>query len=93
MKVAKKSEWQLQTAKNRLSEVVNRALTEGVQTITRHGKPVVVVLSQEDFLSLAAKEEKEEKWSMLAHLRACPDKTLHKRIFKTPGPPRLVDFE
>lgn len=91
MKAAKKSEWQLQTAKNRFSEVVNRAVTEGAQTITRHGKPVVVVLSQEEFRKLApTKEEKE--WSMLEHLLACPDKTLHKRIFRTPGAPRDVDF-
>jgi prevent-host-death family protein len=91
MKAVKKSEWQLQTAKNRFSEVVNRAVTEGAQTITRHGKPVVVVLSQEEFRKLATvKEEKE--WSMLEHLLACPDKTLHKRIFRTPGPPRDVDF-
>lgn len=91
MKAVKKSEWQLQTAKNRFSEVVNRAITDGAQTITRHGKPVVVVMSQEEFRRLApVKEEKE--WSMLEHLLACPDKTLHKRIFRTPGPPRDVDF-
>ena len=91
MKSVKKSEWQLQTAKNRFSEVVNRAITDGAQTITRHGKPVVVVMSQEEFRRLApAKEEKE--WSMLKHLLACPDKTLYKRVFRTPGPPRDVDF-
>jgi len=91
MKSVKKSEWQLQTAKNRFSEVVNRAITDGAQTITRHGKPVVVVMSQEEFRRLAPiKEEKE--WSMLEHLLACPDKTLYKRVFRTPGPPRDVDF-
>jgi prevent-host-death family protein len=91
MKAVKKSEWQLLTAKNRFSEVVNRAVTEGAQTITRHGKPVVVVLSQEEFRRLApVKQEKE--WSMLEHLLACPDKTLHKRIFRTPGVARDVDF-
>ncbi len=91
MKSVKESEWQLQTAKNRFSEVVNRAITDGAQTITRHGKPVVVVMSQEEFRRLApAKEEKE--WSMLEHLLACPDKTLYKRVFRTPGPPRDVDF-
>jgi prevent-host-death family protein len=38
--------WQLQEAKNRLSEVVDRALTEGPQTVTRHGKPVVVIIAK-----------------------------------------------
>lgn len=36
--------WNLADAKNRLSEVVNRALSEGPQTITRR-RDVVVVLS------------------------------------------------
>lgn len=35
--------WQLQEAKNRLSEVVRRAMTDGPQTITLHGKDAVVV--------------------------------------------------
>jgi prevent-host-death family protein len=90
MKSVKKSEWQLQTAKNRFSEVVNRAITEGAQTITRHGKPVVVVMSQEEFRRLAP--AKEEKFDLLEHLLACPDKTLHERVFRTPGPARDVDF-
>ena len=91
MKAAVKKEWQLQEAKNRFSEVVNLAITEGAQTITRHGKPVVVVMSQEEFRKMAPKKD-EKEWSMVEHLLACPDKTLHKRIFRTPGAPRDVDF-
>lgn len=41
--------WQLQEAKNRLSEVVDLALTEGPQIVTRHGKEVAVVVSTADF--------------------------------------------
>ena len=41
--------WQLQQAKNRLSEVVDLACAEGPQIVTRHGKEVVVVVSKEDF--------------------------------------------
>lgn len=40
--------WQLQEAKNRFSEVVDLALEEGPQTVTRHGKEVVVVIAKED---------------------------------------------
>lgn len=85
-----KAEWQLQEAKNRFSEVVNRALKDGAQTITRHGKPVVVVLSQEEFRRLAPPEKKP--FDLLAHLLVCPDKTLHKRVFRTPGTARDVDL-
>jgi antitoxin Phd len=41
--------WQLQEAKNSLSKVVDLAQTEGPQTVTRHGRPVAVIVSQEDF--------------------------------------------
>lgn len=38
------STWQLQEAKNRLSEVINTAQKRGPQTITRHGEPVATVI-------------------------------------------------
>ena len=41
--------WQLQEAKNRFSEVVNKALKEGPQTVTRHGEEVVVILSKAEY--------------------------------------------
>jgi prevent-host-death family protein len=41
--------WQLQQVKNRLSEVVDLALEEGPQTITRHGKEVALIVSVADF--------------------------------------------
>lgn len=43
--------WKLADAKNKLSELVNRTLAEGPQTITRR-KDEVVVISKEDFLRL-----------------------------------------
>lgn len=44
--------WQLQEAKNKFSEVVRRASEEGPQTVTKHGKDSVVVLSAEDYRKL-----------------------------------------
>jgi antitoxin Phd len=46
--------WQVQQAKTRLSEVIERAQTEGPQTITRHGADRAVVLSIEDYRALVA---------------------------------------
>lgn len=37
--------WQVQEAKSRLSELMDRVLDEGPQVITRHGKPVVKVVA------------------------------------------------
>ena len=41
--------WPLQDAKNQFSEVVRRAQKEGPQTVTRHGRPVAVVVAAEEF--------------------------------------------
>jgi antitoxin Phd len=40
--------WQVQEAKNRLSELLDKALSEGPQVITRHGKPVVQVIALDE---------------------------------------------
>lgn len=44
-------DWQLAEAKNRLSEVVGKALGEGPQRITRRGEAVIVV-SEVDYTRL-----------------------------------------
>lgn len=44
--------WQLQTAKQKLSEVVDRAVAEGPQTISRHGRETAVILSVRDYRRL-----------------------------------------
>jgi len=46
--------WQVQTAKTRLSEVIEEAHSRGPQIITRHGAERAVVLSIEDFRALTA---------------------------------------
>jgi prevent-host-death family protein len=46
-------EWQLQEAKNRLSQVVESARHDGPQTITLRGKPAAVVVSFEEFRKLS----------------------------------------
>lgn len=45
--------WQLQTAKARFSELFRRALSQGPQWVTRHGKESVVILPAEQFEQLA----------------------------------------
>ncbi len=48
--------WNLADAKNRLSEVLNLALTEGPQTITRRND-TVVVLSAEKYAELTGQRQ------------------------------------
>jgi antitoxin Phd len=47
--------WQLQDAKSKFSEVVERALAQGVQVVTRRGKKAVVVLPFEEYERLIHK--------------------------------------
>jgi prevent-host-death family protein len=46
--------WQVQQAKARLSEAIERARSEGPQTTIRHGAERAVVLSIEDYRALVA---------------------------------------
>ncbi|MCJ8502428.1 type II toxin-antitoxin system Phd/YefM family antitoxin [Desulfatitalea alkaliphila] len=41
--------WQLQEAKNKFSQLVEKARLEGPQYVTKHGKESVVVLSVEEY--------------------------------------------
>lgn len=78
--------WQLQEAKQRLSEVVRRALREGPQVVTRHGKDAVVVVSLEEFERLKAKRGDFKRF-----LRSAPDlEGLEIARDRTPG--RVVDL-
>jgi len=45
--------WQLQDAKNRLSELVRKAREEGPQVITLHGRDAVVVVSANEYRKLS----------------------------------------
>ena len=44
--------WQLQEAKQKFSRLVQRAIAEGPQVVTRHGEEVVVVVSAQEYRRL-----------------------------------------
>jgi prevent-host-death family protein len=50
--------WQLQEAKNKFSEVVEEALTQGPQVITRRGVEAVIVLSYAEYRKLIVSQKK-----------------------------------
>jgi antitoxin Phd len=50
--------WQLQEAKNKLSEVVDEALQHGPQVITRHGKETAILISYAEYRQLLLSREK-----------------------------------
>ncbi|HEY0606465.1 MAG TPA: type II toxin-antitoxin system Phd/YefM family antitoxin [Herpetosiphonaceae bacterium] len=50
--------WQLQEAKNKLSEVVDEALSHGPQVITKRGVETAIVLSYADYRKLLLNQQK-----------------------------------
>jgi len=59
--------WKLEDAKNQFSRVVQAALDEGPQLVTRRGEETVVVLSYRQFRKLA-----ERKLGLLEFMRRSP---------------------
>lgn len=47
-------QWQLHDAKNRFNEVVENAIQEGPQVITKRGKEAVIIVSIEDYCKLTS---------------------------------------
>jgi prevent-host-death family protein len=50
--------WSLQDAKQRFSELVDRARSEGAQVVTRRGREVVVVLAVERYHELVGDDDR-----------------------------------
>lgn len=50
-------QWQLQEAKNRLSALVDAAVSGEPQKVTRRGKPAVVIIASEDYERLRRLEK------------------------------------
>ena len=78
--------YQVQQAKTRLSEVIERARTEGPQTITRHGAERAIVISIEDYRALVAHQP-----DFKAHLLGGP-KVENFTIERDRDTGRPVDF-
>ena len=49
--------WPVQDAKNQLSRLIDLAQTEGPQAVTRHGHPVAVIVSANEFKKLSLPKE------------------------------------
>jgi prevent-host-death family protein len=59
--------WQLQDAKRKFSQLVNHAIKDGPQIVTRQGQEVVVILSMDDYQRMI-----QPKPSLLALLLDSP---------------------
>lgn len=78
--------WQLQEAKQRFSELVRRAESEGPQVVTRNGREVVVVVAAEEF-----HREQRPKTDFKEFLMSGPDFDLLD-IERAKDMPREIDW-
>jgi len=85
--ITKTKKWQLQEAKNRFSEVVRKATEEGPQTVTKHGKDSVVVLSAEDYRKL-----EQPKTSLIEFFQKSPLSEVEIDLKRDKSSSRHVDL-
>jgi len=89
--VAMGTRWQLQQAKNRFSEVVECALRDGPQTVTKHGKDAVVIVAADEFQRTAAAAAKPSQ-SLADFLLNSPLRGSKLRIRRPRDTGRLLKF-
>ena len=82
--------WQLQEAKNRFSELIKRARSDGPQTVTLRGERAAVVLSAEDYDRLTSRTP-----TLVDHLLSGPvwdDELVQAINARAKTPSRPVEF-
>jgi antitoxin Phd len=75
--------WQLQEAKNKLSEVVEEAIKNGPQLITRRGVASVILLSCEEYRRLSVTRKK-----LSTFFRESPQADVSLDLGRDKSPPR-----
>lgn len=79
--------WTVAEAKAKFSEVIDRATSDGPQTVTRNGRTAVVIVSAEEW------ERKTKRKGTLAEFFAnSPLRGSGIKIKRLPGRPRKVEF-
>jgi prevent-host-death family protein len=79
--------WQIQEAKNNLSEVITLAIKQGPQLITKHGEKAAVVISYNEYEKLRKSHGKLSEFFSTsplagANLNLARDKSLPRKTLK-----------
>jgi prevent-host-death family protein len=80
--------WQLQVAKSKFSELVEQALVNGAQIITRRGQKTVVLLPFEEYERLIKQPD-----SLAEFLLASPLRGADLSIERDKSIPRQIEIE
>lgn len=79
--------WQVQQVKQRLSEVIRLAETEGPQQVTCRGEPSVWIISDEAYKKLHNKKE-----SLVSFFQRSPSKDVELPVERRKDLPRKIDL-
>lgn len=79
--------WKLQDAKNRFSEVVEIAMKEGPQEITKHGEHAVIILSYDLYQELNRPKE-----NLVEFFKHSPFYGMELDLERSKDLPREIEF-
>ena len=79
--------WPVAAAKARFSEVIDRVLSQGPQTITRNGRTVAVLVSFEEW-----ERKTKRKGNLAEFFAASPLRNSGLRIERAKDAPREIDL-
>jgi len=85
--VMKNNIWQLQDAKSKFSQLVDKALQFGHQFVTKHGHNAVVILSYKEYQEITT-----PKSDLVTFLRNSPLANLELEIARDKEPPRQIEL-
>ncbi len=79
--------WQLQEAKNKFSNLVDKAHHDGPQFVTKHGKKSVVILAIEDYQKLS-----RPKSDLLSFFKNSPISGINLDLARDKSPSRDIEL-
>lgn len=79
--------WQLQEAKNKFSNLVEKAHHDGPQFVTKHGKESVVILAVEDYQKLS-----KPKSDLLSFFKDSPLSSINLDLERDKSPSRDIEL-
>ena len=79
--------WQLQEAKNKFSNLVDKAHHDGPQFVTKHGKESVVIIAIEDYQKL-----NKPKTDLVSFLKKSPLSGIDIDLARNKSPARDVEL-
>ncbi len=79
--------WQLQEAKNKFSNLVDKAHHSGPQIVTKHGKESVVIIAIEDYKKL-----NKPKSDLVSFLKKSPLSVVNIDLARDKSPARNIEL-